>query len=110
MRITVRGLLSRVDPRNDGQTVYYDQLIPGSTLLGYANAGHWSVAISIEESMPFLAGNSSANGDFPRSALLEAMMLYVSEQLHSTSRPTQAVAEAEDREGAIPLTPKGGQD
>ena len=83
MALTVHGRLSRVDPRNDGQTIYYDQLIPGSTLLGYANSDHWSVAIPLLESMPFLAGNRSSSDQFPRSALLEAMVLFVAEQLET---------------------------
>jgi hypothetical protein len=35
-------------PRNDGLLLIYDQIIPGGTLLGYANADHWSVALSLE--------------------------------------------------------------
>jgi len=32
-------LLRNIDPRNDGQVIFYDQVIPGSSLLGYrANA------------------------------------------------------------------------
>jgi hypothetical protein len=41
-------LLWRYSPRNDGLLLYTDQLIPGGTLLGYANADHWSVALSLE--------------------------------------------------------------
>ena len=31
---------SRVDARNDGQLIYYDQVIPGSSLISYVNADH----------------------------------------------------------------------
>ena len=30
--------LRRVDARNDSQVIFYDQLIPGSTLIGYLNS------------------------------------------------------------------------
>ena len=40
-------LLSYIDPRNDGQLLFFDQVIPGATLLGYANADHWSVALPV---------------------------------------------------------------
>ena len=36
-----------IDGRNDSQVIFYDQLIPGSTLLGYLNADHWAVAVPI---------------------------------------------------------------
>ena len=36
-----------IDGRNDSQVIFYDQLIPGSTLLGYLNADHWAVAVAI---------------------------------------------------------------
>jgi hypothetical protein len=35
--------LNLIDGRNDSQMIFYDQLIPGSTLLGYLNADHWAV-------------------------------------------------------------------
>ena len=38
-----------IDPLNDGQLLFIDQLIPGSALLGYVNADHWTVAIPVEE-------------------------------------------------------------
>ncbi|EDZ99433.1 conserved hypothetical protein [Burkholderia sp. H160] len=44
--------LSRVDPRNDSQLIFYDQLIPGSTLLAYVNADHWALAVPIARTHP----------------------------------------------------------
>jgi pimeloyl-ACP methyl ester carboxylesterase len=35
--------LARIDPRNDGLAPFFDQVIPGAELLGYANADHWSI-------------------------------------------------------------------
>ena len=39
--------LSMIDPRNDGQLLFYDQIAPRSTLLGYLNADHWAIAMPI---------------------------------------------------------------
>ena len=39
--------LSTIDGRNDSQVIFYDQVIPGSTLLGYVNADHWAIAVPI---------------------------------------------------------------
>jgi hypothetical protein len=62
-----------------------DAVIPGSTLLGYVNADHWDVAISIERQMPHLSARSSSR-QFPRDKLLDAMLLFVSEALHVRER------------------------
>ncbi len=42
--------IGRVDARNDGQVIFYDQFNPGSTLLGYLNADHWALAVPIARS------------------------------------------------------------
>ena len=41
--------LSQVDSRNDSQVIFYDQVIPGSTLLAYVNADHWALAVLLPE-------------------------------------------------------------
>lgn len=73
--------LAQIDPRNDGQLLHYDQVLPGSTLLGYANADHWGVAIPIEELRPAVAALVTGHNRFPRAALLEAILLYVAEAI-----------------------------
>ena len=73
-------LLAPTDPRNDGQVLIGDALIPGSTLLGYANADHWDIAIAVERQMPVFSGRPS-DRQFPRDALFEAMLRYVGETL-----------------------------
>jgi pimeloyl-ACP methyl ester carboxylesterase len=75
------GDLARVDPRNDGQLLFFDQVIPGATLLGYANADHFAVAIPFDErsdlmASPFVLGHAP----YPRGVLLEAIVLYVVER------------------------------
>ena len=72
--------LARIDPRNDGQLLFRDQVIPGSTILGYANADHWAVAVPIEEKNWATATFVTRHNYFPRDDLTEAIVLYVAEQ------------------------------
>jgi hypothetical protein len=86
--------LSLIDPRNDSQLMFYDQILPGSTLLGYINADHWAVALPIARDFvlawPFVNENA-----FPREILLEAILKYVEEDLiaagHAETGPSAAV-------------------
>jgi len=87
--------LARYDRRNDGQVVADDAIIPGSTLLGYVNADHWDVAIALERQMPQFSRRDSGRV-LPRSELLLAALLYVSESL-AVDRAATAV---EDGGGA----------
>lgn len=75
--------LAEIDPRNDGQLLSHDQVIPGATLLGYANADHWGVAIPIEEKQPLIATFVTGHNWYPREVLVEAIVSYVAEQLAS---------------------------
>jgi len=74
-------MLRAIDPRNDGVLLFYDQVIPGSTLLGYANADHWATAYPLEEKHPTLTKTFFLHNHYPRTALLEAIALYVAEAL-----------------------------
>jgi hypothetical protein len=74
------GPLNSIDPLNDGQLVFYDQLLPGSELLGYVRADHWAVALPLQERWPVLAGNS-AGVHFSRDVMMEALVLRVTEAL-----------------------------
>ena len=73
--------LARIDPRNDGQLIAWDQVIPGSTLVGYLNADHWAVAVPISESHPFLGRTLVDGNAYPWRAMLEAVMRFVEEDL-----------------------------
>lgn len=73
--------LSQVDPRNDTQVIFYHQMIPGSTLLGYLQADHWAVLLPIDRSHETLAKVFFDQNDFPREILLETLMRYVEEDL-----------------------------
>jgi len=72
--------LSRVDARNDGQLIFYDQFVPGSTLLAYLNADHWAVA-PISRNLGVAGDLLLDKVDYPRAALLEALLRYVEEDL-----------------------------
>ena len=47
--------LARVDARSDSQLIFYDQIVPGSTLLGYLNADHWALYVAIGRSHKFIS-------------------------------------------------------
>ena len=34
--------LAKIDPRNDSQMLFYDQIIAGGALLGFVDADHWA--------------------------------------------------------------------
>jgi hypothetical protein len=79
-------MLSRIDQRNDGNLLSQDQVIPQGTLLGLVNADHWAVMSNLQASP--LAGVRwlADRNDFPRTALLEAALRYVEEQLAAEAR------------------------
>lgn len=73
--------LSQVDSRNDGQMIFYDQVIPGSVILGYLNADHWAIAVPLNRSHPFLGATLVDKNAFPREVLLEAVVRFIEEDL-----------------------------
>jgi pimeloyl-ACP methyl ester carboxylesterase len=74
-------LLWMYSPRNDGLLLITDQLIPGGTLLGYANADHWSVVLPLENKNFLISETVQAPQQFPRKVLLQALLVYVVEAL-----------------------------
>ena len=75
--------LAQVDPRNDGQVVFHDALIPGGTLLGFLDGDHWAVAIPFGREHPTLTGTLVNRNGFPREVLLESVARFVEEDLLS---------------------------
>ena len=71
--------------RNDGQVVATDAVIPGSTLLGYANADHWGIAQTIETEHPVLVARPDPSL-FPLEQLFVTMMAFVSDDLERNAR------------------------
>lgn len=64
--------LSRIDPRNDGQMIYSDAILPRSSLLAYANADHLAIALPFDSAMPEARLAGINRNDFPRAQLIEA--------------------------------------
>ncbi|MEE4174522.1 MAG: hypothetical protein V2I57_09765 [Xanthomonadales bacterium] len=77
--------LARVDARNDSQVIYYDQMIPNGTLVGFVNADHWAVAVPVAREHGFLGNTFVDQNDYPREALFEALLRFVEEDLMSPS-------------------------
>ena len=73
--------LAQLDPRNDSQVLFYDQVIPHGTLLGYANGDHWAIALPFTEEAKSFADTLMNRNEFPRLALFEAVLLFVRESL-----------------------------
>ncbi|MDY7231885.1 hypothetical protein [Hyalangium rubrum] len=82
----IEGPMRRLEPYIDGQLPFYDQLVPGSELLGYARADHWAVALPLQEHWPVIAGNPRG-AIYPRDLLFEAIVLRTAEALRETLSP-----------------------
>ncbi|CAD6554439.1 hypothetical protein LMG28727_05730 [Paraburkholderia kirstenboschensis] len=78
--------LSRVDSRNDSQVIFYDQVVPGSTLLAYVNADHWALAVPVARTHPTIGALFVTENAYPREALAEAIMRFVEEDLAGPTR------------------------
>lgn len=73
--------LSQIDGRNDSQVIFYDQVIPGSTLMAYINADHWAVAVPIARKHGTVGSLFVTQNAYPREALLEAALRFIEEDL-----------------------------
>jgi hypothetical protein len=75
--------LSKVDARNDSQVIFYDEVIPGSTLVGYVNADHWALAVPLSRSHPWITSLFVTHNAYPREALFEALLRLVEEDIET---------------------------
>ena len=75
--------LAQVDPRNDGQVIYFDAIVPGGTLLGFLRADHWALAVPFSRKSGALPFNLTLvdHNAFPREVLLEAIVRFIEEAL-----------------------------
>ncbi|WP_233884864.1 hypothetical protein [Paraburkholderia flagellata] len=78
--------LSRVDSRNDSQVIFYDQVVPGSTLLAYVNADHWALAVPVARTHPTIGALFVTENAYPREALVEAILRFVEEDQAEPTR------------------------
>ena len=89
--------LARIDARNDGQLIFYDQVIPGSHLMAYVNADHWALAVPIARSHATIGAAFVTQNAYPREALLEAMLRFIEEDLSSDDDARSASISARRR-------------
>jgi hypothetical protein len=73
--------LSKVDARNDSQVIYYDQMIPNGSLIGFVNADHWAVAVPVARGHSFLGKTFVDKNAYPREALYEAVLRFIEEDM-----------------------------
>jgi hypothetical protein len=73
--------LSLIDGRNDSQMLFYDEVIPGSSLLAYVNADHWAIAVPLSREHGTVASLFVTENAYPREALAEAVLRFVEEDL-----------------------------
>ena len=78
--------LGRIDGRNDSQVIFYDQVIPGSTLVGYVNADHWAIAVPVARSHKTIGSMFVTENDYPREAFLEAVLRFIEEDLEARGK------------------------
>lgn len=76
--------LGKIDIRNDGHLLFYDQFIPGATLLAFANADHWAISTPVARQLPFIRATVATKSSYPREALFESILRYVEEDLGAT--------------------------
>lgn len=76
--------LGKVDARNDSQVIFYDQFIPGSTLVAYINADHWALAVPIARTHSTIGSMFVDKNDYPREALFEALLRFIEEDLQGS--------------------------
>jgi hypothetical protein len=74
-------LLSTYGPIQDGQLLKADAIVPQSTLLGIALADHFAVALPFDKSTDSMVRNGMDKTRYPRAALLEAIVRFVSTDL-----------------------------
>ncbi len=79
--------LGAIDWRNDSQVIYADQIIPGSTLVGFLNADHWAIAVPVSRSHPVISRSLVNRNGYPREALLEAVLRFIEEDLAGKTPP-----------------------
>lgn len=80
LRYAFNKLGRMADVRNDSQLVFSDQVIPGSTLLAFANADHWAMAVPVARQHPFASATFANRNNYPREAMLEALVRYLEEK------------------------------
>lgn len=74
--------LSAYESEQDSQMIKYEAIVPGSVYLGAARADHWAVAMSFENAQSPIVRAAVNHNRFPRTALLEALVRFVNQDLN----------------------------
>jgi hypothetical protein len=73
--------LAAIDPRNDGEILWYDAVVTRGYLLGYVNADHLGIAVPASQQLPALSFLFKDN--VPRTALVRAAIEVVAGTLET---------------------------
>jgi len=73
--------LAHIDDRNDGQIIYRDAILPGSTLLAFAHSDHLAVALEFDEEDGSIATYAVNRNAYPRVVLLKSILIAVQRAL-----------------------------
>jgi hypothetical protein len=79
-------LLLTYDPFQDGQLTRSDAIIPGSTYLGIAKGDHFAVALPFDKSTDSTIKTGMDKTKYPRGALIESLLRYVTDDLSKKKR------------------------
>lgn len=80
-------LMSAYDRLQDGQLAKSDSLVPGGAYLGTLLADHFAVALPLAKSGDASLQALVDRNNYPRAALLEAIVRFVSQDLESRTPP-----------------------
>ena len=78
-------LLATYGPVEDGQLLKEDAVLPDAKFLGSAHADHFAIALAFEDSTDAALRSGMDKNHFPRAALLETIIRYVTSDLQSQS-------------------------
>jgi len=80
-------MLLTYDPLQDGQLTRQDAIIPGSTYLGVAKGDHFAVALPFDKSPDATIKTGMDKTRYPRGALIESLLRYVTDDLAKKKKP-----------------------
>jgi hypothetical protein len=78
--------LAMIDSRNDSQVIFHDQVVPGSTLVGYVNADHWALAVPVARAHTTVGSLFVTQNAYPREAMMEALLRFIEEDSAAPAR------------------------
>jgi len=79
------------DACNDSQVVFYDQVIPGSTILGSFHADHWAMSVPLARQHEITRAVFADQNDFPREIAPEAILRCIEEDLAKVAADSHCI-------------------